>query len=51
MLVLLQRLLCGHTYKLPYWEEWDVERRVNTAHGTPGDSYVTSEERSAEPEM
>ena len=40
----------GNTYKLSHWMEWDVERRVSAAHDTPGDGYVTSEERRAERE-
>lgn len=40
----------GNTYKLSHWMEWDVERRVSSSYGNPGDGYVTSEERRAEQE-
>ena len=40
----------GNTYRLSHWVEWDVERRVSAAHDSPGDGYVTSEERRAERE-
>ena len=38
----------GNTYKLSHWVQWDVERRVLASYDTPGDGYITSEERRAE---